>query len=57
MAFNHKDERIKKLWDRGIRDPKVIARKIGYTGNAIVVGIERVHQALRNLGYEQPKKE
>ncbi len=48
--MNHKDERIRKLYERGIRDPKVIARKLGYSGNSITAGIERVNQAFRNLG-------
>ena len=51
--MNHKNERIKKLWERGVRDPAIIARKIGYTGNAITAGIERVKQALKALGFIQ----
>lgn len=49
MAFNHKDERIKKLWERGIRDKAIIARKIGYTGEATRVGVERVNDAIKRL--------
>lgn len=47
--MNHKDERIRKLYERGVTDPKVIARKLGYTGNAITAGIERVHEAFQRL--------
>lgn len=47
--MNHKDERIRKLWQRGILDPKVIARKLGYSGNALTAGIERVRQAVARL--------
>lgn len=53
MAFNHKNERIRKLWERGVRDPRIIAKKIGYTGNAITAGIQRVHEALKALGIEK----
>lgn len=48
--MNHKDERIRKLYNRGITDPKVIARKIGYSGNSLTAGIERVHEAFGRLG-------
>ncbi len=48
--MNAKNERIKKLWERGIRDPKVIAKKLGYSGNAITAGIERVKEGLKSLG-------
>jgi hypothetical protein len=27
--MNRKNERIKKLWERGIRDPKIIMKKLG----------------------------
>lgn len=47
MEFNKKNARIQKLWDKGIRDPKVIARKLGYTGGALVAGIERVREYLK----------
>lgn len=50
MAFNAKNERIKKLWDRGVRDPRIIAKKIGYSGAALTAGIERVNEALILLG-------
>lgn len=48
--MNHKNERIKKLWDRGVRDPRIIAKKIGYTGNSITAGIERVKEGLKAKG-------
>jgi hypothetical protein len=50
MAQNHKDLKVKKLIERGVTDPKTIARKLGYTGNATQAGIERVHHACKNLG-------
>lgn len=46
MAQNKKDERVKKLWDRGVRDMSTLARKLGYTGGAIQAGIERVKEAI-----------
>lgn len=48
---NAKNERIRKLWDRGIRDFRIIAKKLGYTGNSITAGIERVKQGLVTIGY------
>lgn len=47
---NKKDQRIKKLWDRGMTDLPTIARKIGYGGAAITPGIERVKEGLRREG-------
>lgn len=49
MAYNHKNEKVRKLWERGVRDPRIIAKKIGYTGNAITAGITRVNEALKAL--------
>lgn len=48
--MNKKDLRIKKLWDRGFTDLRVLAHKVGYTGSATDAGIERVKEALRNWG-------
>ena len=48
--FNKKDAKIKKLVERGVYDPKVIAHKLGYTGNALVAGIERVNEGMKRLG-------
>lgn len=49
MSFNKKDERIRKLWERGVRDLATLARKIGYAGNATTAGIERVKEALKRM--------
>lgn len=38
--MNHKNERIKKLWERGVRDPHKIAKKLGF------VGVDRVLEGL-----------
>ena len=50
MPKNKKDERIRKLWERGITDPRAIAKKLGYSGGAVTAGIERVHEGLKRLG-------
>jgi hypothetical protein len=49
MSFNHKDERVRKLWNRGIKDKSLLARKLGYTGEQTRVGIERVNDAITRL--------
>lgn len=54
--MNKKNEKVRKLWERGITDLSVIARKLGYNGNATTAGIERVKEALKSLGIEIPKK-
>lgn len=53
--MNKKNERIRKLWERGVRDLSVIARKIGYNGGAITAGIERVKEGLKSLGIDPTK--
>lgn len=47
---NAKDLRIKKLWERGVKRPEIISRKIGY-GNT-PAGIERVKEGLKRLKIE-----
>lgn len=54
--MNKKNERVKKLWERGVRDLSVLARKIGYNGSANTAGIERVKEALRSLGIDPTKQ-
>jgi len=48
--MSKKNEKIKRLFDRGITDPRLIAQKLGYKGNAMVAGIDKVNEALRELG-------
>ena len=50
---NKKDERIKKMLERGITDPRVIARKLGYAGAALTAGIERVNEGLERIKQEK----
>lgn len=53
MATNKKDLKVKKLFERGVTDPRTIAKKLGYNGEAVTAGIERVLQAFKNLGIKQ----
>lgn len=46
---SRKDRKILQCWKRGIEDPKIIAKKIGYSGDALTSGIERVKEGLDNL--------
>ena len=48
-AMSKTEEKIKRLWDRGIRDPRIIAKKLGHSGNALTAGIERVVESLKAL--------
>lgn len=48
--INKKDLKVKKLYERGIVEPRTIAKKLGYSGEAVQSGIERVLQAFKNLG-------
>lgn len=51
-----KDRRILKCIKNGVGDPKIIARKIGYSGDSLTAGIERVKEGmerLRKLGHIQ----
>jgi hypothetical protein len=48
--MNHKDERIRKLHNRGVTDPQIIAQKIGYSGKSLEAGIQRVIEAFERLG-------
>ncbi len=54
--FNAKDQRVKNLWEKGMRDLSAIARKLGYDGSARQKGIERVREALGRLGISIPAK-
>lgn len=47
--MNQKDQRIKKLYERGIKSTGEIARRIGY-GGAMEAGIIRVEEAFVRLG-------
>lgn len=49
MHFNQKDQRILKLWEKGMRDKAQIARKLGYGGN-VSDGVKRVEEGLSRLG-------
>lgn len=55
MYFNQKDQRIKKLYEKGMRSPADIAKKIGY-GGALEEGIRRVTEGLERLGLTKSDK-
>lgn len=48
--MSKKDEKIKRLFDKGMTDPRLIARKLGYEGGAMVAGIARVREDMQRLG-------
>ena len=48
--MNKRELKIKRLWERGLTDPRVIAQKLGYSGNALTAGVEKVNEALKNMG-------
>lgn len=48
--MNKKEGKVARLWERGIRDPRVIAQKLGYTGSAMTVGVEWVRCVIHSLG-------
>lgn len=50
MAINQKDERIRKLYTKGLRSVADIARKIGYGESVLNAGIQRVREGLDRLG-------
>lgn len=52
--INKKDERVQKLYDRGMRSPRAIAAKLGYTENLETDGIDRVLEAFGRLGLPMP---
>lgn len=49
--MNKKEDKVKRLWERGVRDLSVLARKIGYKGNATTAGIDKVKEILQKLGF------
>jgi hypothetical protein len=55
MHLNQKDLRIRKLWERGMRNKADIARKIGY-GGLLNEGIQRVNEGLERLGLVEQQK-
>lgn len=54
--FNQKDLRIKKLWEKGMRDKAQIAKKIGYSGPNIGEGIRRVTEGLERTIFSYDKR-
>lgn len=54
--MNKRKEKIRKLGERGIYDPKVIAQKLGYKGNALTHGISEVEKIQGELLKESVQK-
>lgn len=48
--MNQKDLRIRKLYERGVRRPADIARKIGYNSGTLQDGVTRVLEGLARCG-------
>lgn len=48
-AMKH-DGKIQELWARGVRDRKVISKKLGYKGGSMTAGLQRVDEAITRLG-------
>ncbi len=46
---NHKDEKIRRLFEKGL-EIKTIARKLGYEGSATDAGIAKVKESLVRMG-------
>ncbi len=44
-----KEEKVKRLWERDIKDPAIIARKLGYTGNALTSAIAEIKELIIKL--------
>lgn len=42
-------KKVRSLLERGITDPAVIARKLGYKGSALTAGIVRVKQIIEEV--------
>ncbi len=54
--MNHKNERIKKLWEAGIRDPARIAKKLGLPStDRVKEGLDQLAQRGEITGW--PPKE
>lgn len=48
--MNKKESKVLRLWAGGTHDLKVLARRLGYEGNSLTVGIERVRHILLSNG-------
>jgi hypothetical protein len=50
--MNRKNERIRKLWNRGVRDPKKIAKKLGLASEERVLeGLAQLQAKFEITGY------
>lgn len=53
MSLNQKDIRIKKLYEKGVKQKADIARKLGYAGKELDNGVRRVEEAFARLGIDK----
>jgi len=44
-----KEEKIKRLWDRGIKDITIIVKKLGYTGSALTPAVSEIREIISKL--------
>lgn len=54
--MNKRKEKIRKLTQRGIYDPKVIAQKLGYKGGALTHAISEIEKIQGELLKEDTNK-
>lgn len=47
--LNKKEEKIRRLWEKGIRDYTILAKRLGYSGNSLTVGVEKVREIISRL--------
>lgn len=45
-----KEDKVKKLYSKGVTEPKLIAKKLGFTGGSLTAGIAFVNDTFRKLG-------
>lgn len=52
--MNKKDLQVKKIWDSGVKDPRIIGQKLGYQDE--IEGRDRVLVVLVRLGLVNKRK-
>ena len=44
--MNKKEEKVKRLWNKGTKDLTILAKRLGYSGNSLTAGIEKVREII-----------
>ena len=44
-----KEDKVQRLMDRGMTDPREIAKKLGYSGSRMAKGIEYAKEAMEKI--------